>query len=271
MENTMADEETGAVVPESEVESTPAPEAQQEAPAVEAAETPEGGDGPPAEAADGAQAEEQPKPAKKTHAYQTRIDELTKIRRELERENADLKAARQQPEQPDADEDTPATQADFEALVVQKAAELDQQRQMQGRMNTWLKAGHAEFAEDFDDRCNTVASLGAAERPEFMQIVTDPDIIQDGHKLVAALADDPTEAMRILALPPVQMSAALVKYASKIGTPKTKALSSAPAPIKPLDGTSRGSDEPTDRDSEDEWFRKREAQLRERAQTGARF
>lgn len=255
----MADEDTGTVGPD-EVVTTSAPEAQTEAPAAETAEAPEGADATAAEAADGTQAEEHPKPAKKANPYQSRIDELTKIRREQERRIAELEARQQAEPEPETGQDAAPTQADFEALVARKAAEIDQQRQMQGRLNAWLQAGHAEFADEFDGKCNTLASLGAGERPEFMQLVTDPDIIQDGHKLVAALADDPTEALRILALPPVQMSAALVKYAGKINAPKAKPLSSAPAPIKPLDGTARGSDEPGPNDSEADWFRKREAQ-----------
>jgi hypothetical protein len=265
--NQMADEETGAVAPEESISTPTVAEAPEQIEAEPSGAEQAASEG--AEADEGGTQDEQPNARHKGNPFQSRIDELTKIRRQQERRIAELEAA-----QAVGKTETPAEKApvgDFDTIVSQRAAEMVQQREMQGRVNSWLKAGLDEFKDDFNERCNTVAALGAQERPEFMQIVTDPDIIPDGHRLVAALADDPAETARILSLPPVQMSAALVKYAGKLAAPKGKPISGAPAPIKPLDGTARASDEPSANDSEEDWFRKRQAQIAARARTGARF
>lgn len=211
----------------------------------------------------------------KAEAFQTRIDQLTKARREAEREAAELKIRLAAAEAKKGDGEKPAPeakaepQADIESLVEKRAAEKLAAERYQARVNNWAQAGNSEF-KDFTERCNTVANLGAGDRPDFMQVVTDPGIIPDGHKLVAALADDPAEAQRILAMPTVAMAAELVRYANKIGQPKGKAISGAPAPIKPIDGTAKASDEPSPDDSEEEWFAKRAKQVAQKRQ-GARF
>jgi hypothetical protein len=217
--------------------------------------------------------EEQPeKPVKKVDPLQKRIDTLTRARHDAERERDEARAELAKLKPTAATTEAPAAEApDLDTLANQRAEQIVAQREFRTRVNAWAKAGETEFKDDWNDKCNMVANLGATERPEFMQIVTDPDLIKDGHKVVAALADDPEEAERILSLTPVKMSAALVKYAEKIGKPKAKPLSNAPEPIKPINGTAKASDEPTDKDSEDEWFRKREAQIKARNQGGARF
>lgn len=217
--------------------------------------------------------EDEDKPAKKpVDPLQKRIDELTRKRHEAERERDELrawKAAQTDGKEPEA---KPAD--DIDTLAERKAEVIVANREYKKRVDSWASAGNKDFGEsEFNAKCNFVGDLGAVDRPEFMHIITDPDLIEDGHKLVAALADDPEEAMRILELSPIKMSAALVKYAEKLSKPKAatpKAISKAPEPIKPIAGTARANDEPTETDSEDEWFRKRQAQ-RAGKTTGARF
>lgn len=212
--------------------------------------------------------ETKPAPKKAVDPLQKRIDELTRKRHEAERERDELRAK--------LASKTPAEEAqsetvDLEILAERKAAEILAQREYTKRVNDWATAGNKEFGkEEFTEKSNALAGLGAVERPEFMQIITDPDLISDGHRVVAALADDPEEAMRILSLSPLKMSAALVKYAEKVGKPKEKPVSKAPDPLKPIGGTAKATDEPTDNDSEAEWYRKRQAQ-RAGKTTGARF
>lgn len=223
---------------------------------------------------EGDDGKEQPeKPKKQADPFQKRIDTLTKNWREEERQRKELEERLKLYEQGNEkkEEGERPSQADLEKLAEQKASELVSHREYQARVNSWYQGGKTEFPDDFDDKCNIVASLGAAERPEFMQIVTDPDLVPDGHKVVAALADDPQEAARILSLPPIAMSAALVKYADKVGKPKGKSVSKAPDPMKPISGSAKANDEPSPDDSEEEWFRKREAQIAARRKSGARF
>lgn len=219
-----------------------------------APEPPKAADAPPAE---------EPKPAIKKSPYQARIDTLT-AQREAEKKRADdaikeaeLYRAIAEGKAADAPPgDTPpasapksfATQAEFDKAVREHAAQLSAQESAKAKTDTLLASGNTEY-RDFTDRCNVVASLGAGDRPDFMQIVTDPTVIPDGHKVIAQLAENPDEAARILALPTVQMTAALVKFqAEQSKAPPPADISKVPPPIRPIDGQSRGSDEPKDTD-----------------------
>lgn len=207
----------------------------------------------------------EPVPVKK-NAFQSRIDTLT-AQRETERRRAE--EAERQTElyramaegkppaaaDPNAPPATPvpaptpafATPADFQKAVQAEAVKLAAQDVAKKRTDGLLKAGNTDY-KDFTDRCNVVASLGAGDRPDFMQIVTDPEVILDGHKVIAQLADNPDEAARIFALPTVQMAAALVKFQAENAKVPNRQVSSAPAPIKTIDGTARTDPEPKDTD-----------------------
>ncbi len=203
---------------------------------------------------------EQPKP-KRTPWYQDRINELTaqKTKERQAREAAEAKLAALQPKE--EAEQAPAFKPEqFEALIEQEAGRRVAQRDFERRSKAWIAAGNKEFgASEFMEKCNEVAALGAGESAEFMQLITDADVIPDGHKVVAALADHPEEAQRILSLDPVRMAAALTKFASTAKLPE-KPLSSAPAPIKPIGGTAKAST-PNDNEPIGEWMAKRRAEL----------
>ncbi|UIY28702.1 hypothetical protein LZK73_18400 [Neorhizobium galegae] len=100
-------------------------------------------------------------------------------------------------------------------------------------------------ADDFNASCNLIASLmDDRQQAAFMRAVTDPEIVEDGHKVVVALAADPEEAERILALPPVKQALALSRLSAKLGKPTTptpKPISKVPAPVKPIGGNAQVS------------------------------
>ena len=203
-------------------------------------------------------------PTVKKSPFQSRIDTLT-AQRETERrraEDAEKRAelfeamAKGKPADPAADPNAqPVLSAvglmpgspEFKRAVQDEAVRLAAAETAKSRTDGLLKAGNTEY-KDFTDRCNVVASLGAGDRPDFMQIVTDPEVIPDGHKIIAQLADNPDEAARILALPTVQMTAALVKFQAEASKVTPKPISAAPPPIKTIDGTARTDTEPKDSD-----------------------
>lgn len=227
------------VVPVEETPETPAEEA------------------PAAEAAPEAPAE--PVKPKRTPWYQDRINELTaqKTKERQAREKAEAELAALRPKE-DAEQAPAFDPKQFEALIDQRADAKLAQKQFEARSKAWIAAGNKEFgASEFMEKCNEVAALGAGESAEFMQLITDADVIPDGHKVVAALADHPEEAQRILSLDPVRMAAALTKFASTAKLPE-KPLSQAPAPIKPIGGTAKAS-VPSDSDDIKEWMAKRNA------------
>jgi hypothetical protein len=196
---------------------------------------------------------------KRTPWYQTRIDEITKARREAERKVTELEAklGAANPEKPAEGQPTQVS----EDVILQRAEQIVAQREFKAKAEHMMDAGNKEFGpSEFNDRCNVVASLGAGDRADFMEIVTDPDIIPDGHKLIGALADDPEEAQRIFKLPATKMAAALVQFQSKI-KPAEKPISQAPAPIKPIGGSAKPS-APNDTDDMKTWLAKRNATAR---------
>lgn len=177
--------------------------------------------------------------------YQKRINEETNRRRELDRKLQEYEAEIQRLKsgtQPDttAVDQTP----DIETLVDRRAQEKLQQQALQQRTNAFDATGAKEFGrETFDESCNLVASLlDPREITSFMDVLTDPEIIQDGHKVVVELANDPEEAERILRLPPVKRTAALLRLADRISQPLKPALkpiSKAPAPVAPVGGNTK--------------------------------
>lgn len=173
---------------------------------------------------------EQPAPSAPTvpKGWQARIDQLTRQKYEAERraEAAEKLAAEVAAQTGNAHE----PKNDIEALAQRKAEEILAQREYAAKTNAFADRGASEF-NDFTQRCNVVASLGATERPEFMQIITD---MPDGHRVVAALADDPDETSRILQLPAHKMALELARYTPKPA--KKTQVSAAPAPIRPVDG-----------------------------------
>ena len=203
----------------------------------------------------------EPEKPKRTPWYQTRIDEITKARREAERQlaEANAKLAAQTPKE--EGEAAPTFKPEqFEQLIDQRAEAKLAQKDFERRSKAWIAAGNKEFgASEFMEKCNEVAALGAGESVEFMQLITDPETIPDGHKVVAALAEHPEEAQRILSLDPVRMAAALTRFAGTAKLPEKK-ISQAPAPIKPIGGTAKAST-PNDNEPIQEWMAKRRAEV----------
>lgn len=199
-------------------------------------------------------------------SYQKRLNEVTAARREAERraEAAEARLAealghsrKDGEEQQDGQRQDYLPRAEVERLARLEAQRLSAEQAYQTRVQGWLANGKRDFP-DFDDRCNVVASFGASDRPEFMQIVTDMD---NGHEVVAKLADDPDEAVRILALPPTKMAMEL----ARLGMPKAapvKQVSRAPAPVRPTGGNSPKAEPDLEKVSMDEYVRIRNEQER---------
>lgn len=189
------------------------------------------------------QTSEQPEGDKpKQNGISLRIAELTRLRREAERERdyyRQLATAgmQQQPEGQQA-EAQPKPPGLTEAEIERRAAELVARREVEAKAAEFRSKAAAEVP-DFDAKCNLLADLGASERPDFVQAVMT---IPNGHQIVAKLADDPNEALRVLSLPPIPMALELARMASIPAAPKP--VSSAPPPIKPIDSAGKGDPDP---------------------------
>jgi hypothetical protein len=135
--------------------------------------------------------------------------------------------------QPPREPGAPPTQAEFDRAVQERAEAVVQQRQQAEATQTWVAAGNAAYP-DFTERCNELASMGAAENPAFMAAIGR---VESGHKVIAELAADPAETARILKLPAVDLAIAVATIAHRIGTappPPPRPTTQAPPPIRPL-------------------------------------
>lgn len=175
-----------------------------------------------------------------------RIGDLTRQRHEAERNATAAKGeaeryrllveSMQRGEEPAV---TPPGQApDIDELVSRRATEIAQQQHMAERGQSVSKTG-AEAYPDFMTAVTTLDALGISG--DQVQSLLGMD---DAHKVIYSLGKNPEEALRILALPPLQQGRELERMALKAGQPAAKAVSKAPAPITPIDGSSKAEKSP---------------------------
>lgn len=195
-----------------------------------------------------------------------RIGELTRQRHEAERKAQTMSGEAERyrllvEQMRNGDTETqPAVsgeQPNIDELVDKRAKEL---------------ANHQAAAE----RGRSVATVGAQEYPDFQQAVVTLDALgisqesvqsilgmDDAHKVLYTLGKNPEEAARILSLPAIQQGRELERLALKAGQPVAKAVSKAPAPITPVDGSTTVETDPS-KMSMAEWAKWREKNSKSR-------
>lgn len=161
------------------------------------------------------------------------------------------------------------TEAEFNAAVQAEAANREataraqqQQHEFDAACNTAYEAGKSAFGDDFDGAVANLQSVGAMNR-DMLDLIVATD---DPAKVLYELGSDPDKAASILALPPAKRAVEIAKLSVAPQAKKTPTpLSNAPRPVTPIDGSARTSAEPSDNDSDEVFFAKREAQLRAKA------
>jgi hypothetical protein len=195
--------------------------------------------------------ESTPDEPKRKPWFQERIDQLT-------REKYDERRAREAVEKTLADYNAGRTDdtvpKDVDRLVAQRAQEIVRETAFNDKCNEVYSSGKSEFS-DFDDTLGNFRMLGGLT-PDLIEAVTQ---LPDAHKVLYALGQNMDEAARVLSLPPVPMAMALARLS--MSGPKSKPVSNAPPPIRPIDGTPRGQVDPQDMSIE-EWMKWREDQLK---------
>lgn len=183
---------------------------------------------------------------------QRRIDQLTREKHEERRQREALEARLAQAgpstEAPPAEQ---FTQADIDARAAQIADQRISQARFDDACNAAYQAGKKEFP-DFDKALSNFGLLGGLSR-EFLDAVTD---LPDGHKVMYALGNNPDEASRILALPPLKMAVEIARLAEKASKSPATPVSKAPAPITPIGSGARAEADPSTL-SDDEWYARR--------------
>lgn len=261
----MADETPAAPVAEDQTATDPRLEQAQAAP-VEAAEAaPEPAEG--AEAAPVAEAAPEPaetppegekKPKKSVEeALKGRVGHLTKTLNTKDAELVEERRLRQAAEtllaagrRPEGEADAPPasaqahitdpaqgrtyTQAEFEEQVHQTAAAAAFNK----AADDMYDAGVAKYP-DFKDAMDTLRAVGilGKDSPVAVNLLDAAMATDNGAAVMHHLGNDIDEATRIANLPPIRMAAELTKLATKLGVPKQTPISSAPAPIRGVNGS----------------------------------
>lgn len=230
-------EENNVPAPEVQeiTENNPEPEDKTE-PVVEGSDTPE------------------PEP-KKTAWYMREIGSQRERNQSLKAQNealleqlASLKggsqpAASESPEAPQGSKTY--SEDDIDRIISERAQQLNQVQQYTVTCNNIYDSGTKEF-QDFDESVKILGAVGvlpASNMPPtpLMQMVTD---MPDAHKILYQLSQDPDKASQLLSLPIAKQALELAKMQQAVNAPKaSKPISSAPAPIKPLNGI--GKSEPS--------------------------
>ena len=154
--------------------------------------------------------------------------------------------------------------ADFESAVQQRAAALAVQQAAEARFNEDCNRvaaeGKAAYKEEFEAALSNLQAAGVTTAENLQAIIGTGD----GARLIYELGSDPAEAARIFNLSPTLRAIELGKRAAVKPAKAAAAVSNAPAPIKPLDGSARVSSEPRDDDDDATYFAKRREQLKAR-------
>lgn len=232
----------------------------------------------PAPEGEAAPTTEEPAPAPKpsTPAWaQRRIAELTAQRHEAERaanEHAEARtraeatlalerASRGEPPATDNPRSAAAppahTPEQFEARVQQVAAERLAEENYNARCNTVFEAGKKTHP-DFEDSLKNMQMYGGAPR-SMIEAALETD---DPGEVLYKLGNDPDEFDRVRRMAPAQMGAHLAKMAITAKAP-ARVSEAPPPPAAP--GSARSA--PTglaDELSDDEWMRRRNAELKAR-------
>ncbi|CAJ0710694.1 hypothetical protein ACPCHQ_17030 [Ralstonia thomasii] len=184
--------------------------------------------------------------SKRTPWYQHRINELTRERKEAaeretreregrERAERELAALRQGSQgTQDQQSYTPAPQSATQQPVDMEAAKQEWMRQksFDDACTAIYNAGAKEYS-DFDSALKQIGMVG--EIPQhFLEAAVN---LEDGHKVLYHLGQNPEIAAEMLSLPPVKLAIRMASLKGQLDRPKTQPVSQASAPIKPISGS----------------------------------
>jgi len=205
------------------------------------------------EAAD-ASATEKPEDAtpKKNPWFQNRINVLTKEKADARREAeaARLEAQRIKEElnklrttKPSGESgtgtntgtvDNETFQTLVEKVAEQKARQALQEKEYADKATQAYNKGRTEYGEqEFRSAADNLNLAGVLDPSNALFVSTVLEL-DNAHKVLYHLGQNPEEAQSLAALPVARMAVELAKLDTKLGKPPSKAVSSAPAPVTPV-------------------------------------
>jgi len=141
------------------------------------------------------------------------------------------------------------SEAEIEARALAKADEIARIRAFNKACNDTYSAGKEEF-DDFDRTINTfnIFSDNKGVPTSILDIITE---MPKGHAVLYNLGKDPDLIEKIVRMPPAKQALELARLEANVNKPASRAVSSAPAPVKPIDGSGRAEPDPEKMSMED--------------------
>lgn len=233
----------------------PAPEPAPAAPPEGAQAAPEGGEAEAAqnEGGDQNQAPEAPKKKSPVAQLQGRVGHLTKTVHEkddvIRNKDAEIEAYRRllassgqgDSPAPAAPTLTPPAPAgdDFDRRVNERAHAIAAEQSFTAECNRVFEQGVKDFGPEFKEAVTNLNSLGLADKT----MIDAALATGEAAKVLHFLGGDTEEAERVAALNPIQRAAEMTRLAIRLAAPAARSTSAAPAPIKPIGGAAKATDD----------------------------
>lgn len=174
------------------------------------------------------------KPKRKHWAHE-RIDELTRQRREAERQAEYWEARAKQTVDYDS--------LDYEESIAERVRKANRQEQLETAQATAAQlAGEAfgyreaEARERYTDYDAVTRNPNVAITPDMAEVIRDSDV---GPEIAYHLGKNPQEAMRLAQLSPMRRAVEMGKLEARLTAPKPVAKQ-PPAPLQPVTGIAAG-------------------------------
>lgn len=124
------------------------------------------------------------------------------------------------------------SEAEIDARASRKADQIAKEREFTAACNNTYAAGKDEF-DDFDRTLNTFSMFGGIPNT-VLDVVTD---MPKGHAILYTLGKNPDLIEKLVNMSPTKQALELARLEASVSKPASKQVSSAPAPVKPIDGS----------------------------------
>lgn len=154
---------------------------------------------------------------------------------------------------------TPAlTEAEIDARANAKADEMVRKKAFDKACNDIAEAGKDEY-DDFEKSLRTFQMVGGLPTA-LLETITE---MPNAHKILYNLGKDADLTERVVKMGASRAALELARIEANMSKPVSRAVSSAPAPVKPVDGSSRANEDP-EKMSTEEWISWRNKALSEK-------
>jgi hypothetical protein len=154
------------------------------------------------------------------------------------------KAGTGTPGSPPAPAAASLSEADVERRAQERAVQIAATTRFNEECNKVAESGKTEYKDSWVQtltNLNSVGATGEGSNPEFLSMAIE---LNNPHKILHHLGNNPELAAKIVAMPPTKMALELARIEATVNAPKAAApaapVSNAPSPIIPVQGAAKG-------------------------------